>query len=229
MVSSHLQYTGNCPRSVNKDAKYAVRLVKGQALVTLTYTAPNGEQWLASTEDHAELVRLVNEIKMDVGGAPNGLFYINEHRQVIVPVGQEATYYLAAKEYDAPLRFEFEGNIISGEGVDWQGQPLAHGDTWRGPHAGIPYILEPGMADIRYESNPRPMVTRKVRLSSIVGREAASQIARRIGGTKGWQGGRFYINEWRQLFAPVTTDDNLEYRYIGLLEDDEPWFPKPAS
>ena len=75
---------------------------------------------------------------------------------MIVPVGQDATYYLAKEEYDLPLefegnvisgegvdlqgrpfeydlplRFEFEGNVISGEGVDLQGRPFEVGDLWR--------------------------------------------------------------------------------------------------
>ena len=228
MASCYSLYTGNCPKSVNRDSKYAIRSGRSGPVVTVTYVASNGEQWLATTEEHPDLVRIVNDIKSGVGGTHNGPFYINEYGQVIVPVGPDATYYLANEEYDLPLRFEFEGNVISGEGVDLQGRPFEVGDLWSGPHPGIPYVLEPGMRDIRYDSYPRPMVTRKVRLSSLVGADAASAMAARVAGVKGWQGGRFYINEWKEIFAPLTVTGGLEYRYIGHLEQDDPWFPKPS-
>ena len=229
MVGSYSLYTGNCPRSVNKDSKYVVRSGTNGPVVAVTYMASNGEQWLVTTEEHPDLVRIVNNIKIGEGGMPNGPFYINEYGQVIVPVGQDATYYLADEEYDLPLRFEFEGNVISGEGVDLQGRPFGDGDLWSGPHPGIPYVLEPGMRDIRYDSHPRPMVTRKVKLSSLVGANAASAMAGRIGGVKGWQGGRFYINEWKEIFAPLNATGGIEYRYIGHLEGHDPWFPKPTA
>ena len=127
-----------------------------------------------------------------------------------------------------PLRFEFEGNVISGEGIDLQGNPLARGDIWVGPHPGIPYILESGAGDIRYESNPRPNVTKHVKLSSYVGQEQARSIAKRISEVKGWAGGRFYVNEWRQMFAPVYSASGLDYVYIDHLDDEDPWFPKSS-
>lgn len=227
MTNSYVLFTGNCPKSVNKDAKYAIRSGRTGSVVAVTYMADNDERWLVTTEEHPDLVRIVNNIKTGVGGRPNGPFYINEYGQVIVPVGQDATYYLADEEYDLPLRFEFEGNEISGEGIDLQGRPLDPGDLWTGPHPGIPYVLEPGMRDIRYVSSPRPRVTRRVRLSALAGDDAASAMAARIGSVKGWEGGRFYVNEWKEMFAPVTYAGDLEYRYIGHLEEDDPWFPKP--
>ena len=228
MAGSYSLYQGNCPRSVSKDAKYVIRSNKGKAVVAVTYRATNEERWLATTEEHPDLVLIVNDIKVGVGGFPNGPFYISEHGQVIVPVGPDASYYLADEEYDMPLRFEFEGNVISGEGVDLQGNPLAPGDIWAGPHPGIPYILEAGAADIRYESSPRPNVTRQVKLSSHVGPEQAKSMAKRIRAVKGWDGGRFYVNEWRQMFAPVGGASGLVYLYIGHLDNKDPWFSKSS-
>ncbi len=54
-------------------------------------------------------------------------------------------------------------------------------------------------------------------------------MAQRIGSVKGWNGGRFYVNEWKEIFAPVNEVTRLEYRYIGRLDDSEPWFAKPAG
>src|SRR5579859_5865032 len=88
-------FKGNCPKLVNRDAKYAVRSRRGSDLAALTYISDDDERWLATTEEHPELVAMVNEVKTTKGTAPNGPFYINEYGQVLVPVGPEAIYYLA--------------------------------------------------------------------------------------------------------------------------------------
>jgi hypothetical protein len=220
------EHTGNCPKNVSRDAKYAVRSGPSGPVVGLVYRTANGEQWHPTTEDHPELVEMVNAVKLAVAGTPNGPFYINEYGQVIVPTGPDARYYVAG-EYEESVEFEFEGNILSGRGVDLTGRAFEPGDEWTGPHPGIPYVLEAGGADIRYESEPREHVTKKVKLSSFVGAPAAREIAQRIHAVKGWQGGRFYVNEWREIFAPVGRPGGLTYIYVGHLEIDDPWFPKP--
>ena len=53
---------------------------------------------------------MVNAVKTAQGQAPNGSFYINEYKQVIVPVVDSVDYFLAGT-YDRPLRFEFEGRL----------------------------------------------------------------------------------------------------------------------
>ena len=137
------RFDGNCPRNVSRDAKYAIRSAGDGLAVALTYVSSNGERWFATTEEHPDLVNMVNRVKTEMGEAPNGPFYINEHGQVIVPAGPSPTYYLAGV-YDMPLRFDFEDNILSGEGVDLDGRPLEPGDLWTGPHPGIPYRLKAG-------------------------------------------------------------------------------------
>jgi len=220
-------FKGNCPKAVNKDAKYTVRTVDGCVVVALSYLSANDEQWLATTEDHPGLVEMVNAVKVSMGAGPNGPFYINEYQQVIVPV-DDGTYYFAG-DYDEPLRFEFEGITLSGEGVDLDGRLLSPGDDWDGPHPGIPYVLKAGGGDIYYKSEPRPHVIKKVLLSSEVGLAASRSLAARIQAVKGLQGGKFYVNEWRRMFAPVNEGGVYIYRYIGHLDDDEPWFPKPQT
>jgi hypothetical protein len=221
-------FKGNCPKNVSADAKYAIRSgANGQPVVALTYVSAEEERWFATTEDHPDLVEMVNRVKTTMGDAPNGPFYINEYGQVIVPVGSSAMYYLAG-EYDMPLRFQFEGKTLSGEGMTLDGRPLEPGDLWEGPHPGIPYQLKAGAADIYYRSFPRPNVEKRPSLSASVGGVAASALAKRIQAVKGWSGGRFYINEWREIFAPLSAKNGLEYRYVGHLDLDEPWYPKPA-
>lgn len=219
-------FKGNCPKNVNKDAKYAVRTSGVGPVVALRYLTADGEEWLATTESHPDLVKIVNAVKISKGDAPNGPFYINEYSQVIVPVA-DGTYYFAG-DYGTPLRFEFEGTMLSGEGVDLTGRRLSPGDTWDGPHPGIPYVLKAGGGDVYYQAQLRPNVTKKVDLSSEVGSAAARDLADRIHAVKGWQGGRFYINEWRELFAPVNQSDGLTYVYIGHLGEDEPWYPRTS-
>ena len=228
MTASFPAFTGNCPRNVSKDAKYSIRARGGgDSVVTLTYEAANGERWYPSTRDHPDLVAAVNSVKLAQGQAPGGQFYINEYGQVLVPVA-DGTYYVATESYDAPLEFQFEGKTLSGLGVDLEGRPLEPGDLWVGPHPGIPYKLRAGGGDIYYASHPRPFVERKMWLSGPVGPDAARALASRIQQVKGWHGGRFYINEWWEMFAPVDGRGSLEYRYIGHLDESDrtSWFPK---
>jgi hypothetical protein len=227
LAEGYKRFEGNCPKSVSRDAKYAIRSIGSRTVVAVTYRTSVGEEWLASTTEHPELVKIVNSIKTGVGSALNGPFYINEHSQVIVPVGDQAEYYVADDIYGLPLQFKFEGNILSGQGVDLSGRPIEPGDLWMGPHPGIPYVLRAGADDIYYDSSPRPFVKRRSLLSDHVGGTSAAKMAKRVSGVKGWQGGRFYINEWQEMFAPVSEQMNLEYRYIGHLEENDPWFPCP--
>lgn len=218
-------FKGNCPKSVSKDAKYSIRNDKGKSVVTIIYETEDGERWYPSTDAHPRLVEMVNKAKLELTGKPLGSFYINEYHQVIVPTIGTSEYYLVG-EYLEPIRFEFEGKIISGEPRDFDGRPLSPGDIWVGPHAGIPYILEAGGDDIRYEYSPRPNVEKRVRLSKAIGKERAARVAHMIRSVKGFAGGRFYVNEFQAIFAPKATHDGLKYLYIGQLDLNN-WFPKP--
>jgi hypothetical protein len=220
-------FTGNCPKNVSRDAKYSVRTLEGQTVVGLIYRTSFGEEWHASTGEHEDLVQMVNAVKTTMGDAPNGPFYVNEFSQVIVPAGPTARYYLAG-EYEPEIEFEFEGHLLSGRAVDLDGRPLEPGEVWTGPHPGIPYVLKAGGGDVYFTSVPRENVTKKEWLSKHVGSAAAQAFASRIQEVKGWAGGRFYVNEWQEMFAPLTTRDGLNYFYIGRLDLDEPWFAKPA-
>lgn len=217
-------FTGNCPHNVSKDAKYSVRGTDGR--VGLVYRADDDERWHMTTKDHPELVEMVNDVKRTLGSGPNGPFYINEYKQVIVPVGDEATYYLAGT-YERPLQFEFEGKVISGEPFDLDGKPLRPGDLWTGPHAGIPYVLTASGDDVYYRTFPRPDVEKRVRLSSKRGKSVAVQVARMLSTFKGGSG-RFYVNEFCSVFCPVNAAEGLQYVYVGQM-DLASWFPAPST
>jgi hypothetical protein len=218
-------FTGNCPKNVSRDAKYSVRSSREGPRIHLLYRTSDGEEWRASTGEHEELVEMVNAVKVTMGDAPNGPFYINEFSQVIVPAGPYARYYYA-DEYHEPIEFWFEGHLLSGRAVDLDGRKLEPGEIWTGPHPGIPYVLRAGGGDVYYTSEPRENVTKKVFLSKERDADAAKAFARRIQEVKGWAGGRFYINEFQEMFAPLMGADGIHYVYIGPLDLDEPWFDK---
>lgn len=216
-------FRGNCPANVSKDAKYSVRSGKTGPVVALTYNTGDDERWYMTTEKHPELVSMVNAVKTAHGGAPNGSFYINEYKQVIVPVVESSDYYLAGV-YDKPLRFEFEGKTLSGEPVAWDGTPLNPGGEWTGPHPGIPYVLAAGGNDIYYSFSPRPNVEKRVKLTKVIDPPTAVEVAAKIRDHKGYSGGRFYVNEFRSIFAPVQEGYDWRYIYIGELDLGK-WFP----
>lgn len=222
-MSTFPVFQGNCPANVAKDAKYSVKSGKGNPVVALTFNTDDDERWYITTEDHPELVNMVNRVKRDISGQPFGSFYINEYKQILVPVVSSTNYYLAGK-YETPLRFEFEGKIISGEPINLEGNPLSPGDTWVGPHPGIPYTLCAGGSDIKYTMQPRPNVEKTVKLSKVLGPEDAQKVASKISQFKGHFGGRFYVNEFCSIFAPIKEGYDWRYLYIGRL-DLEKWFP----
>ena len=216
-------FRGNCPANVAKDAKYSVRSGKERPVIALTYNTDDDERWYMTTEDHSELVEMVNAVKIAHGGALNGAFYINEYKQVIVPVTESRDYFLAGV-YEKRLRFEFEGKTLSGEPLDWGGNRLAPGAQWTGPHPGIPYVLAAGGSDVYYEFSPRPNVLKRVKLSKAIDPPTANAVAATIRVHKGFEGGRFYVNEFLSIFAPIQEGFDWKYVYVGEL-DLEKWFP----
>jgi len=215
-----LPYPGNLPRNVNHDAKYSVvHDTDGEMRVRLLYTLSEGERALLSTDRHPQLVDMVNQVKDEVHGALGGAFYINEYGQVLVPT---STAYFYAGKYTTLLEFDFEGKVIGPKA----GSLLKPGDTWIGPHAGIPYVLAAGGRDFYYELETRPGVVKRTTLSTFVGVPAAAALGRRLSAVKGNQGGRIYINEAREFFAPIDIGGAWDQLYLGPLGNDA-WFPAP--
>lgn len=224
------KYTGNCPESVKKDAKYHIRVEGNEYVVGITYTTDSGEYWTPTTTEHPELVAMVNRIKDEFNAQKGGAFYINEYRQVIVPTTEG---YFCAGEYHKILTFtlkNFADDVdveISGKPRGLDGNKLKLGETWEGCLMGIPYILTAGGNDIRFEIKLSETHFRKVLLSRATNPAAARALARRLSRTIGNdQGGRFYINDQREMFKPITENGWVKYIYIGKLQEDDPWFPK---
>ena len=220
-----VEFRGNCPKNVNKDAKYTVKSHEGKYVVGLTYQSDNGERWFPFSEEHAALAQMVNTVKNETAGNPGGAFYINEYKQVIVPASDGSGKYYLAGEYTIPLEFEFEGNTISGNAVNHSGECLSPGEVWEGPHAGIPYVLSGAKRDVMYEEEVRPNVTRKHGLSQYIGKDQAFAVVRPLLANKPG-GGRIYVNEYCQVFGPCDGTNGLQYIYLGAINLAQ-WFPKP--
>ena len=217
----HIRYSGNCPKVVNKDAKYSVVHGAGdQMVVRLIYVLNKQERALLTTEEHQPLVEMVNAVKEEQNDQRGGAFYINEYGLVLVPTKNG---YFVAGPYDRLLEFEFEGLVIGPKAP----KDVAAGQEWKGPHVGIPYVLTADGRDIRYEAEVRPQVIRRERLRDAVGASRAARLAQRLAIHKP-SGGRIYINEARELFAPVEEMGKWKYIYLGNLGDDA-WFPSPVE
>jgi hypothetical protein len=213
-------YPGYAPSNVSKDAKYSVRQGgAGKWTVHLTYRLDHSTRELLTTDAHPELVRMVNRVKLEITGKEGGAFYINEHCHVVVPDAQGALY---AGSYAKELRFDFEGSTL-GPRPPTGVQP---GDEWSGPHVGIRYTLTASNDDIYYEHKLTPTRIERVHLSSEVGKPAARSLAKRLALHKGTGGGRIYVNEQCEFFAPINTGDGLPFAYLGHLADDA-WFSAP--
>lgn len=217
-----ISYPGLCPSNATKDSKYSVvHSSTGSMEIQLTYRVSNREKELLTTDHHDKLVKMVNAVKLELAGSPGGAFYINEYRDVLVPdtINGGCIY---AGNYRRDLEFDYNGTPITPRPP----QGLVPGDPWPGPHAGIRYTLMAGGRDIRYELKSGRTI-RQHWLSDDVPPQRASELARRIALIKGNGGGRFYINEACEMFAPLTAaEGGVDYVYFGPLEDSA-WFPAP--
>ena len=176
-------FEGNWPASVSKDAKYSVRSEGRKYVIGIVYITKDAEKWYPTSDQHEALVEMVNRIKKEVNATPGGTFYLNEYRQVIVPAGDPSTYFYAG-DYEKDLIFDFEGKKLCGLPVDLKGNELKPGDTWVGPHAGIPYTLKAGAKDIYYTKEIRPNVTKDELLSKHVGPVEARKTATKVAAVK---------------------------------------------
>lgn len=236
-------YRGVWPRNVSKLAKYRVQFLDGTWKITVVYEIEENLRYLAVESGGTSLVQRINALKSALRGQPGGAFYVNEFRQVIVPVegssdtGANSLYYCAGR-LDDDLTFEFEGRLLTTKPIRPDGSPLAPGEPWVGPRPGIPYVLAAGGRDIYYESPAltdteppeiRSRVTRKVCLSKIVrDKTALMRCVQTIASVCGYTGGRFYVNEHGAIFTPVGTGDGngIDYVYCGQI-DPSAWFPEP--
>lgn len=187
--------------------------------VRLIYRVSERERQLLTTNRHDSLVDMVNKVKLEVTGQRGGAFYINEYFDVVVPTIDRGFFFAGIYEKQV-LEFDFDGTILSPRAP----QGLRPGNPWPGPHAGIRYTLTAGGDDIKYELEDGRR-REEHRLSDHG--PAAATLAHRLRSVKGMAGGRIYINEAGEFFAPMMTmSRNIPYLYLGPLGDDQ-WFPPP--
>ena len=243
-MSAPKLYRGVWPQNVSKLAKYVVRRQDGMWKVTVQYEVEDGLKYLAVEQGDSDVVPRVNDLKTRLQGSPGGAFYVNEYRHVIVPIssssnsGNSSNYFYAGQLQDDFI-FEFEGSQLTTKPINLEGTPLKSGEIWKGPRPGIPYILSAGGNDIYYEKpaltdddppSVRPGMTMQMRLSKrMQDRSLLKQAIDPIRRIRGYEGGRFYVNEHCAIFTPV--DDvnraGIEYVYCGQL-DMNAWFPEPV-
>ena len=210
-------YPGNTSRAVGND-KYTVKL---DDTIQLSYTTGTNEHALLTTDGQAELVALVNAAKQRGGGAQSGgSFFINEYRHVLVPTQSCGIIY--AGDYTRDLEFEFDGSLISPVAPSG----IRPGDEWPGPNVGIKYVLTAGASDIRFDLLTELGTVQRKLLSEVHPRQDLTDLLKICRDVKPG-GGALYINEARELFAPVNLGNQFERLYIGHL-GTKPWFPKPV-
>ena len=215
-----ITYPGMVPSNVGRDAKYSVVWgAEGQMEVRLIYRISAGERVLLTTDRHEALVEIVNDIKVGANGAPGGVFYINEYRDVLVPTTEGCFF---AGDYQADLEFNFEGTTLGPRAP----AALEPGEPWPGPHAGVRYGLTADGSDVKYAKVDGNRELTEY-LSNQTSSTSARDLAQRLGGIKGLGGGRIYINEATEFFTPIARGGHVVYTYLGSLREDDPWFPAP--
>lgn len=233
-------YRGAWPQNVSKLAKYSVHRLDREWRVTVQVELDEGLRYLAVHGGGEEVASLVNRVKQHAGADLGGAFYVNEYRHIVVPVKDKShgVVYYAAGRLDEDFEFDFEEQPLSTAAVDPEGNPLSPGDRWIGPRPGIPYVLASGAKDVYHvrpaltEDDPprvRERTSQKFLLSkSPAGIAGLQAVLAPLLKVRGYEGGRFYVNEHRALFSPVDAGDGngIDYIYCGQL-DLASWFPEP--
>ena len=216
-----MRYPGPILLAPKKDAKYTLLSDGGNYGVVLRFQTGTGTKKLTPTKEHPKLVAMVNKIKEDHKGGPGGPFLINEYHHVVVPT--KGGDYLFAGTYETLLEFPLGGGRGSISARAPKG--LKPGDIWPGPRVGSKYKLTAG-GDISYETEISPGVIKSVCLTNFHTEAEVHALTSRLLIHKGRDGGRIYINEASEFFAPVAK----EFLYLGCLgeDDGDKWFPVPA-
>ena len=210
-------FPGNTESGIRREAKYTAKM---DGRVQLLHG--KDEPALLTTDTHKELVGLVNEVKRFGGGKGGGKFLINEYRHILVPPTENSKDVLFAGVYTRDLEFKLAGNVVLSPVAP---ASIRCGDVWPGPHAGLKYRLTAGAQDVRYEVVDGGE-ERCVFLSDFFSPDDLRPFLAKLRSIKP-KGGPFYVNEAREMFAPLKNGEQTEYIYIGPLKD-QPWFPEPV-
>jgi hypothetical protein len=230
-MSPLIEYFGNATTSVVRQGKYRISMKTGSPVIEVVIETSDDMRIYPASSSHPRLVSMVNAVKQAAGYGPGGQFYINEHQQVIVPatdnLDDENVRYYYAGDYDGEIVLCLDGDKFSGKPLRPDGSSMQPGDSWEGrPRPGIGYKLKAGAQDIEYVVQISKGREKIHRLSKQVGPIAAKRTASYIAKVKGTAGGKFFINEHRAMFCPLNEGNLTNWKYVGNLEMEAPWFPR---
>lgn len=162
-----------------------------------------------------QLVNDINEIALLHNGAEGGVFYVNEFKQVIKPVGisEDADNIYVGEYPDLHFVFDCKGRLI--DNADVSG--LVVGDPWPHQKVGTKYHFSAYRAQIYYEQQDQNTIRRCP--------FAASQdFIYALWSVKNG-GGVFYVNEHGHAFAPKSDEGASPDIFIGTIDLNH-WLPK---
>lgn len=209
-------------RSVNipRERKYSVTFARPYAQYRPTIQLTDYGTNIVYPEIYANkawerVVDDINDMATLHQGQAGGVFYVNEFKQVIKPIGDGSGVDIYVGEYP-DLHFVFDRNGVLIDNGDVRG--VRAGDPWPHQKVGIKYHYSAYRGEIWCET-PEGNVIRRHSI------KAPEELAQALWIVKKTQGGIFYVNEHGYAFAPQNEDDSGPDVYLGRVNMAE-WFAK---
>ena len=218
-------FTGPREPVIPRERKYHLRRSREHdeyrpSIVFVDHRSGTLEEYEAiHTEDPwPQVVNDINEIAEVHTGASGGIFYVNEYKQVIKPVGTAPTVDIFVGEYPG-INFQFE--IPGVKTIDNSDvSELQVGDDWPHHKVGIRYHYSAGRGQVFYRKEEGNVI-RRVAISVPASLEKGLYL------TKDGSGGQFYVNEHGHAFAPSVKNPTGPDVYVGSLDlSARDWFEK---
>lgn len=208
-------------RSVNipKDRKYSIVTSKhhGQYRPAIQFTDyQNNVEYseVYTTQPLVQLVKDINDIALEHNGAGGGVFYVNEFKQVIKPVGSDVTDIFVGEYPNLHFIFDCNGRLI--DNADVSG--LQVGDRWPYQKVGTKYHFSAYRERVFYEQEDGNTIRRHTF-------SVSPDILDALWSVKP-NGGVFYVNEHGHVFAPAGIDESPgQDIFIGTINYTQ-WIPK---
>jgi hypothetical protein len=234
-------WTGYFPRNGDHKACLHVRNVDARWQVCVDW--PRGKNVVSCLAVDSfpmrDLVMAVNKAKGKTLGRDEGVFLINEYKQVLVPVYE--------KEGAEPSRVIYVGQINTqflfrdpeaGTNLDLgDDSGLDSGDPWHKPCVGVPYAISPDGRIYRQKTDASGSRPDYAPMQD-------SRMAMNLMEIKGKKGGRFMVNSSGLVLARRTDEESQAKGswisglfgshgpgpaiYVGRL-DYQRWFPKEKA
>jgi hypothetical protein len=158
----------------------------------------------------------INEVALEHSGATGGVFYINEFKQVIKPVGSgpDSENIYVGEYPNLHFIFDCNGRLIDNDDVS----ELNVGDPWPHQKVGTRYHYSAHRGIVYYEYEDGNTIRRRQFTPS-------SEIIDALWQVKNGQGGQFYVNEQGHVFAPQADEAPGPDLFVGTI-DYSHWLPK---